>query len=369
ATTMLMRAFLAYVMAGALHDLWLYPAAFGCLAMSKAYGVARSATVPRLLPPRVTLVAANARLSLATIVAAAVFAVLGAGLSRLGTAWPLRLAVVVYVFGMVLALRLPAKADSDTGERTARLPGWSRRQQGWLRGPSGGRARLRGPSGVRGWLRGRGGGQTVLLTRPVTVALTASASLRALSGFLTLYLAFLLRTTANNGLRSTVALGAVIVAASVGSFVGTSIGARLRLGRPQPLQLGLIVLAAAGCVLAAVFSVLVTAVAVALLAGTTNSLAKLALDSVIQTEVAESVRSSAFARSETLLQLSWVVGGALGLIPFGGWPGFVVAAVGLVAVAVRTAWSLRGLRADRQTTQPAAPSSPAGSPGVSADAV
>lgn len=341
ATTMLIRAFLAYVMAGALHDLWLYPAAFGCLAMSKSYGVARSATVPRLLPPRVTLVAANARLSLATVIAAAVFACLGAGLAQLGTAWPLRLAALVYVVAMVLALRLPAKADSDAGERTARLPLWHR--------PLWHRPLLHWPLG--GWFRRRGAGESVLLTRPVTVGLGASASLRALSGFLTLYLAFLLRTTDRGSASSTVALGVVIVAASVGSFAGTGVGARLPLGRPHTVQLATIVLAIAGCVVAAVFPSLLTAAGVALLAGFANSLAKLALDSVIQTEVPEVVRSSAFARSESLLQLSWVVGGAIGLIPFGGWPGFALAAVGLLAVAVCTGWQILRLRDHGRDTE------------------
>jgi len=345
ATTMLARGFLAYVMAGALHELWLYPAAFGALAMSKAYGVARSSAVPRLLPPKVTLVAANSRLSLATIVAASVLAAIGAGLGTLGASYPLYLAAVVYVLGMVLALRLPSRVDSDAGERTAQLPLFHR------------------PAG--GWRHPRRG-DSVLLTPPVTVSLTASASLRALSGFLTLYLAFLLRTTSGSTKDGTIALGAVVAAAAVGSFVGTTIGARLRLGRPQPLQLGLIVLAAAGCVVAAVFSMLLTAVLVALLAGVSNSLAKLALDSMIQTEVAESVRSSAFARSETLLQLSWVVGGAIGLIPFGGWPGYAVAAAGLLRVAGRTAWSLRTVRQFRRQ-QDTLQSAPAESSDVTAD--
>lgn len=355
ATTMLVRAFLAYVMAGALHDLWLYPAAFGCLAMSKSYGVARSATVPRLLPAKVTLVAANARLSLATVIAAAILAPIGAGLAQLGTAWPLRLAALIYVVGMVLALRLPTRADSHAGEQTARVPLFhlAAPTRGWLL------RRRRGPDS--------GGRPSVLLTPAVTVGLGASASLRALSGFLTLYLAFLLRTTSHHGVSSTVALGVVIVAASVGSFAGTSIGARMRLGRPQSLQLAMIVLAIVGCVLAAVLPSLVTAAAVALLAGLANSLAKLALDSVIQTEVAESVRSSAFARSETLLQLSWVVGGAIGLIPMGGWPGFVLAAVGLLAVAVRTGWLILRLRDQPHGSGQPEPGAPLGAPGVPVD--
>jgi MFS family permease len=50
AATMLGRAFLAWVIADNLLGFGLYPAAFGVLALSRAYGVARSAAVPRLLP-------------------------------------------------------------------------------------------------------------------------------------------------------------------------------------------------------------------------------------------------------------------------------------------------------------------------------
>src|SRR5918995_5955286 len=72
ATTMLARAFLAFAIADRL-DAWiLYPAAFGVLVLSRAYGVARSAAVPRVLPDRLSLVEANARASLAGTVAAGV---------------------------------------------------------------------------------------------------------------------------------------------------------------------------------------------------------------------------------------------------------------------------------------------------------
>lgn len=318
ATTLLVRAFLAYVMAGAVHQVWLYPAAFGCLVMSKAYGVARSAAVPRLLPAQVSLVAANARLSLAAIVPSVLVVPIGLGLAMLGTSWTLWFAALWYVVGMVLALRLPGRADSDAGERPARF--------------------------LPVALPGRG--SPVVLGHQVVVALRSAAALRGLSGFLTLYLAFLLRSTPHR-VGDPVALGLVVAAAALGGFAGTTAGARLRLARPHALQLVLLALAAAGCLAAAVAYSLGTAAVVAFLTGFTAGLAKLALDSVIQSEVPEPVRASAFARSETLLQLAWVVGGGLGLVPFGGWPGFALAAGILAAVAVRTGLSMRTMRALR----------------------
>ena len=55
ALTFLGRAFLAYLISENLDDIALYPAAFGFLVLSRAYGVARSAAVPRLLPPTLAL--------------------------------------------------------------------------------------------------------------------------------------------------------------------------------------------------------------------------------------------------------------------------------------------------------------------------
>ena len=49
-----------------------------------------------------------------------------------------------------------------------------------------------------------------------------------------------------------------------------------------------------------------------LIAGLAQSLAKFSLDATIQRDVPERVQSSAFARSDTTLQLAWVIGGFVG---------------------------------------------------------
>src|SRR4051794_39911632 len=71
AMSMLARALLALALAGAVDtgDLELYPAALAVLVSSKAYGVVRSAVVPRLLPPTFSLVKANSRVTLAGLLA------------------------------------------------------------------------------------------------------------------------------------------------------------------------------------------------------------------------------------------------------------------------------------------------------------
>jgi hypothetical protein len=85
---------------------------------------------------------------------------------------------------------------------------------------------------------------------------------------------------------------------------------------------------------------------VAIGAGVAQTIAKLGLDSTIQENVAEEVRTAAFARSETILQMSFVVGGAVGLLPIAGEIGFIAAGSLLAVVFVsslrrRALWSMK----------------------------
>ena len=316
AATMLARCFATWVLAGAVatEALALYPTAFACLVASKAYGVTRSATVPRLLPRGGSLVSTNSRISLAGIVAGALGAGLAALLSLAGPQWPLRAAFLVFLAGMVLALRLPARVDSTVGETPTTLSLDDT-------GPIPRRASV-------------GGG--------VVTALRANGSLRAFSGFLTMFLAFLLREEPIGGLDDTVAIALVAAAAAAGSTTGTTIGSRLRTRAPEVVIVVVLVVAATAAAAGAFLYGVATVLAVALAAGLAQSLGKLSLDAIVQRDVAEEVRTSAFARSETLLQLSWVVGGGIGIaLPLDGRLGLGLAAVGLVTMLVLTVRSTR----------------------------
>jgi MFS family permease len=315
AATMLARGFATWVLAGAVvgNELELYPAAFACLVASKAYGVTRSATVPRLVPVGGTLVAVNARISLAGIISGALGAGLAALLSLLGSPWALRVAFLVFLSGMVMALRLPPKVDSTVGETRTTIS-----------------------LDDTGPIPRRSSVGTAVVT-----ALRANGSLRAFSGFLTMFLAFLLREEPVGGLDATTGLALVAVCAGVGSTTGTTLGAKMRARKPElviVVVLGIVTVAAA----AGAFTYgLATVVAVALAAGLAQSLGKLSLDATIQRDVAEAVRTSAFARSETVLQLSWVVGGGVGIaLPLNGALGLGLAAAGLVTMLVITVRSL-----------------------------
>jgi hypothetical protein len=196
----------------------------------------------------------------------------------------------------------------------------------------------------------------------VVLALRATAALRGLTGFLTIFLAFLVQAEFADGWSATLALGAVALAAGAGSFIGTAAGSRLRSAAPDRVVLVAAGTATAVTVLAAVFYGFGMAVLVAGVAGITNALGKVALDAIIQREVPEELRASAFARSETVLQLAWVAGGALAIaLPTTGWIGFTVAAALLVLAVGLVVRSLLGGRPSHAPVSPDAPTTPVGS--------
>ncbi|MEV5845948.1 MFS transporter [Streptomyces sp. NPDC051985] len=333
AGSMLARALLALVISGAVASgsLELYPAALGVLVASKAYGVVRSAVVPRLLPPRFSLVKANSRVTLAGLLATGVAAPVGAGLHAIGDPWPLYGAFVIFVAGTFLSFTLPPKVDSAKGEDVALLAADEEHLRGPLRKD---RDDQRDAKDAR-----RPGLRTV--GPAVTHALGANAALRCLSGFLIFFLAFLLREHPLTGESAAVSLGIVGVAAGVGNALGTAVGAWLRSRAPEIIIVAAVALVLGTAVVAALFFGALLVAVLAAVAGFGQALAKLSLDALIQRDVPELVRTSAFARSETLLQVAWVFGGAVGIVmPLNGTLGLVVAAV-IVAAGWLT--TLRGL--------------------------
>lgn len=239
---------------------------------------------------------------MAAVVGAAISAPLGIALAVIGSDWTLRLAFAAYIGATVQAILLPSRVDSAAGEGEASL------REGTA-GP--GRAYRVGGTVVR--------------------ALRANAALRAFSGFLTLFLAFVLREDPVGGLDDTVAIGLLVASAWIGTTGGTALGATVRTRSPDRLVLALVGLAAAVAALTAVVWGLVTVLVVALVAGFGQQLGRLSFDAVVQRDVPERVRTSAFARSDTLLQLAWVLGGGLGIaLPLNPQLGLGIATGGLV---------------------------------------
>ena len=329
ATTMIGRAFLAYMISDHLTGFILYPAAFGMLVLSRAYGVARSAAVPRLLPAGLGLSEAGARASVFGTFAGAIVLPFGLIGAQINSQVPLWLAMVPFLYGTVVSLRLPPRADSDPPEQVPRP----------LQAP--------GHKGAK-----------VLSGRLVIAALIGSATLRALFGFLTLYLAFAVKghdlPLDIAGFHMSDQLAIVVVGAGlgVGSFAATAVGTRLRIHRPALLQGGGIVLAALVAVLAAIQDSLLTVALLCLVTAVASGLSKLAVDATIQERIPERVRASAFAHSETLLMIAWVAGGAIGLIPFPGRWGLIVMAAAICLAAVRAVVAAGALRKEKLKGEP-----------------
>jgi MFS family permease len=317
AVTMLGRAFLAYVISDHLFGWGLYPAAFGVLALSRAYGVARSAAVPRLLPEGIGLSQAGARASVYGTFAGAVVAPIGLLAFKFGPQWPLRVSSIIFIVGMVIALRLPPRADSEPPEAV--------------------------PQPWRAMLRLGRGPDRPLSGKLVVASLIGSASLRLLYGFLLLFLTFVV---VGNQLDTHVfgtdighkpAVGVVGGALAIGTFLSTAVGTRLRIRRPLALQSVGLTITAGVAVLATIFYSLALVALFALVTAIFSGIAKLAIDASIQERVPERLRASAFAHSETVLMIAWVAGGAVGIIPLQGRVGVALGATLAVAGAVR-AW-------------------------------
>lgn len=318
AAAMLTRAVLAVMMSTAVATggIQLYPAALGVLVASKAYGVVRSAVVPRLLPPNFSLVKANSRVTLAGLLATGAAAPVGAGLHAIGPQWPLYGACAVFLAGTFLAFSMPPKVDSAKGERRARLSTHEEHSP---------RPSLR------------------TLSKSVLCGLWANAAMRGLSGFLIFFLAFLLREHPLAGQSAAVSLGIVGVSAGVGNACGTAVGAWLRARAPEAIVAAVLSVTLGAAIMAALLFSGVFMAVLGATAGFCQALAKLSLDAMIQRDIPEQVRTSAFARSETLLQMAWVVGGGIGIVlPLNGVLGMSVAAC---IVAAGTTMALRGLLA------------------------
>jgi len=311
--TMAIRGFLCWILAGAVQSgdtVALFPAALGVLVASKAYGVTRAAAVPRVLPDQLSLVKANSRISLASVAGAAISAPLAVGASTFGPQWSLRYAFVVFVGATILAILLPRQVDSAAGEEGRRVKGQRR------------------PA----------------VPHDVVVALRSNTGLRVLSGFLTMFMAFLLRSEPFPGWedKRTLLLGLVVGSAGLGSTLGIALGSVLRRIRPQVTVVVALLADAAVAVVVAVFWGLPAAILLGLTAGLAQSLGKLSLDALIQREVPEQRRAGTFARSETLLQLCWVLGGFIGItLPLVPRLGLGVAAGILV---LWCAWTLAAVR-------------------------
>ena len=211
------RALLAVLMAQNFNNLLLlFPLALGSLVLSKAYSVVRAAAAPRVVPPDMTLVTANARLSIFGLGAAVVGGGFVAGVVRVTGSYPLGLWLTAIAFAVtgVYSLRLPAQVDSAVPARTH--PEEPRRPAAQAKVPALHR--------IRGWVS-RGFDQQVI------TSMQGESALRWSAGFLTMFLAFYIEKT-SHGFQAASSLGAVGAAVAVGNLIGTGFRGALRVPPP-----------------------------------------------------------------------------------------------------------------------------------------
>ncbi len=332
ASSFAVRAVLAVVLIVDFDTWALYPLALCMMVLSKSFAVLKSAVTPRVLPPGIDLVRTNSRLTVfglvgGTMGAGAVAALAAAAFGSTGA---LVLAVAIACAGTYLSLRIPRWVEITEGEVPATLS---------YHGGDPDTEVI--PSGKKSAVPARKRRQP--LGRAVVTGLWGNSSIRVLTGFLTFYVAFVAKATEHRPVQQAAMLGVVGAAAAIGNFAGNASGARIKLGRPSLI----VVNCTAACAVVALFAIfadnLLGAAVAALVAAGASALAKVSLDASIQDDLPPESIASGFGRSETVLQLSWVVGGAAGvLLPTDYWKGFTVVSVILVAGLVQTVVSYRG---------------------------
>ena len=349
-TTLALRAFLSWVLAQAVADgsPWVLPLALVCLIATRAYAVALSAGIPLVRPDAISLVTANSRQSVATLTGMVLGAAVAAPVGRLGAPWSLRLAFVIYVAATVLAIRLPAAVDSQRespqgyAAPPAAAPPDVATESPPAEPPSAEPPSVEPPAAEPPSAEGAGQGRRARarelrrsLPAAVRAALATASGAKALSGFVTLFLSFLLWDQPLPGISSVLALGLVVMAAGVGNALGSFAGNRIGDRSPTVIaSAGLLAAIAVGALVTAYYSV-PTLILLGLVSGAFGQLAKLCLDALIQDATDDETRAQVFSWSETRLQAAWVGGGALGIaMPLIARLGFGAVTAMLVGVLV-----------------------------------
>jgi hypothetical protein len=366
--TLLARGLLCWGMAGA-GAVTLLPAAFGVLLLQKVYTVTKAAVTPRLLPREITLVTANARANLGSLIATSLGAVVAIGIDAVmgggagGAAWVLRVGTFVYLAAMLVGLRLPDRVDAVQ---------WTPAPGGTTgTGTTGTGTTGTGTTGtdatdtasattvpLRAGARGRPGQQAPAALPPAAArpaaapaprrrpfaiprlgqrvfeAMRANAAIRVFYGFMITFLAFILRSEHFGHVSDKEALAGLAVAVAAGGALGTGIGSALRARAPQLViysAFTITTLITIGC--AMIFS-LWTVLLVVLVAAISQTLVKVALDSILQREISDETRASAFAFSETVHQLALVGGSLAGVLLSLTGSGFAGLTTGAVCLAL-----------------------------------
>ena len=298
--SLVLRALMCLMLAGIVEhpdNLGLYPLAFIALVLSKAYAVSKSSLVPSAVSHDDDLVLANARLAMIAGIFGALALIPGVGLSVLfGGDWVLRFAVIAYVVGALVSLRVIQRPV----------------------------------------VRGLNDPTTPVRSTAVITAAVAMGAMRFSVGFLAFLIAFEYRE--DGALVIGLALGASAVGTFVGNFIVPKFDNEFPKERIIEVCLGA---TAVACLFGALVAGTVAAVVLAFCIGLTAAGTRLAFDALVQRDCPDEMRARFFAKFEAAFQVAWVVGAIVPvLINFSLVAGFsllmiVVAAMGAAYVLGR----------------------------------
>jgi len=310
----------------------LYPCALGMMVLSKSFSVLRSAVTPRVLPPTIDLVRVNSRLTMfgllgGTMVGGAIAAAAQYLFKMFHVPGALYIVVAVTVAGAALSMRIPKWVEVTAGEVPATLS------------YHGGTGELRRhpeqhqPSGAARQPLGRN----------IITALWGNCTIKVMVGFLFLYPAFVAKSHDAGAWDQLKILGLIGAAAAIGNFAGNFTAARMKLGHPAQVVVYCTVAVTAAAMAAALTGKLGVVALATLITSGAAAIAKASLDASLQDDLPERSRASAFGRSESLLQLAWVAGGAMGVLIWTQlWVGFTGISAVLILGLAQTVVSFRG---------------------------
>jgi hypothetical protein len=341
--TVFARAVVAFLMVGNIESILLFPLAFALLVLQKAYSVAKSAVVPKLVGSERQLVEANSKLALLSSIGSMIGAAFGALLSVIGgPGWSAAVAVVVYLAAGIVGLQIPSIVVASKPEDEEE------------------RAELR--------------------TGGIVLAASGMGLIRGAVGFMTFLLAFELRGGKDGvdvkpfgaaaGAATAVTrdvdivgdpgapawhFGAVVVAAGIGALFGARIAPQLRRRiAEENILLGVFAALAVAGVAAAFFGGLSGAMLLSLGVALAAATGKLAFDSLVQRDAPDANYGRSFARFEARFQLTWVVGALIPVaIRLPERVGFVLVAGAAAFAAVTYFLGTRAIDAPRVLVKPA----------------
>ncbi|WP_197518717.1 MFS transporter [Mycobacterium sp. ACS1612] len=310
----------------------LYPCALGMMVLSKSFSVLRSAVTPRVLPPTIDLVRVNSRLTTfgllgGTMVGGAIAAGAEYMLGLIHLPGALYVVVAVTLVGAALSMRIPKWVEVTEGEVPATLS---------YHGRSG--EPRRHPDQHKSSAEPR-----QPLGRNIIAALWGNCTIKVMVGFLFLYPAFVAKSHDASGWEQLRILGVIGAAAAIGNFAGNFTAARLKLGHPALLVVRCATAVTLFALATALTGKLMVAAIATLITSAAAAIAKASLDASLQNDLPEKSRASAFGRSESLLQLAWVAGGATGVLVYTDlWVGFTAITAVLIVGLAQTIVSYYG---------------------------